>query len=124
MPDFNPDREGHHKHKFLVQKAWPDHDQEGDGLGASIETSKGKLKPTKKGRMLINDEKFAREIQADHPRDLVVTRMNADDPADKGHNYFFTVPEMPWKRQHRDTEAQEGDEPQDESPAEDSKEME
>lgn len=114
MPDFNPDREGHHKHKFIVQKALP------NDLEAPVKTSKGDLKPNDQGRMIIQDEALAREVQQHNPRELVVSRMNSDHPSDRGHNYFFTVPELPWKkRQPRDTEAQEGGETaQDEEPAE------
>jgi hypothetical protein len=114
MPDYNPDREGHHKHKFIVQKAFPS-----DDLTTGVETSKGVLKSNKQGRMVIAEESLAREIQQDNPRELVVTRMNEDDPADRGHNYFFSMPEMPWKRQHREAEAQEvGNAEPDEQPAE------
>lgn len=124
MPDYNPDKERHHKHKFIVQKAWPDASRPNDGITDSIATSKGMLKPNHEGRMIIKDEALAREIQRENPRDLVVTRMRADDPADQGHNYFFTVPEMPWKRQNREAEAQESQEAQAETPAEEPKQKE
>ena len=119
MPDFNPDKERHRKHKFIVQKAWTDGSKPNDGLSEGIATDRGILKPDKQGRMIVKDEKLAREIQQENPRELVVTRMTSDDPADRGHKYFFTVPEMPWRRQHREAEAQEGQKAQDESPAED-----
>jgi len=120
MPDFNPDKERHHRHKFIVQKAFPTPGRPGDGMADPVATSKGMLTPDHQGRMIIKDESLAREVQQENPRELVVTRMNSDDPADKGHNYFFTVPELPWKqRQHREAEAQEDEQSQDESPAED-----
>lgn len=112
-PDFNPDREGHHKHKFIVQKAFT-HDIEG-----AVQTSKGALKPNDQGRMTINDEGLAREIQQSNPRELVVSRMNADSPADRGHRYHFGGwPEMPWKRKHQEGDTLESQKAQDESPAE------
>jgi len=118
MPDFNPDKERHRKHKFVVQKAWTDASRPNDGLSDGVATSRGVLKPDDEGRMLVNDEALAREIQQENPKELVVTRMNADDPADAGHKYFFTVPEMPWKRQYREAEAQESQKAQDETPVE------
>lgn len=122
MPDYNPDKERHVDHKFIVQKAWPDGNHEGDGLRDGISTSRGVLKPDSKGRMVVKDEALAREIQKEYPGDLAVTRVRAPDPADSGHRYHFGQwPEMPWKRQHRDTEAQEEQELQDESPGEDNK---
>jgi hypothetical protein len=30
--------------------------------------------------------------------DVTVTKVNYPDPADRGHKYFFQVPEMPWRR--------------------------
>ena len=95
MPDFNPDKERHRKHKFVVQKAWTDASRPNDGLSDGVATSKGVLKPDDEGRMLVNDEALAREIQQENPKELVVTRMNADDPADRGHNYFFSVSKEP-----------------------------
>ena len=91
MPDYNSDREGHVKHKFYVRNATR---KKYDKL-----TVDGKdMKFNHEGRMLINDVKLAREIQAEYPDDLAVTRMRYPDPADRGHKYMFGQwPEMPWK---------------------------
>ena len=92
MPDFNPDKERHVDHKFVVQTAWP-------GVANKVKTSKGELEMNDKGRMIIKDEVLAREIQKEHPHDLAVTRMRMPKPADQGHRYFFgqTKP-LPWAK--------------------------
>lgn len=113
MPDYNSDKESHNKHKFVVQQAWP------GVVGDGVATSKGILKPNDQGRMTVKDESLAREIQKEYPRDLTVTRMNSNDPADIGHRFHFgSWPEMPWKRRHRDAEAQEEQKLQPEEAAE------
>jgi hypothetical protein len=102
MPDYNPDKERHVDHKFVVQKAWPDGVPEGGGLDAGVDTSRGTLKPDKQGRMLVRDEALAREIQQQYPRDYAVTRLRMQGPADSGHRYHFgQTPELPWKRRER-----------------------
>ena len=89
MYDYNPDREGHVKHKFYVRNATK---QKFDKL-----TAGGKeMKFNHEGRMMINDEKLAREIQAEYPDKLAVTRVR--QPND-GHRTFFSMPEMPWKKE-------------------------
>ena len=94
MYDYNPDREGHKKHKFYVRNATK---RKFDKL-----TVAGKeMKFSNKGRMMIKDEKLAREIQAEYPDELAVTRMRQED----GHKTFFSMPEMPWKRE-KETEDQ------------------
>ena len=88
MTDYNPDREGHVKHKFYVRNATK---QKFDKL-----TAGGKeMKFNREGRLLINDETLAREIQAEYPDKLAVTRMRYPEV---GHSYIFTVPQMPWKK--------------------------
>lgn len=95
-PDYNSDRERHVDHKFVVQTAWP-------GVEKKVKTSKGELEMNDKGRMIIKDEALAREIQKEHPRDLAVTRMRMQKPADQGHRYHFgQMPEMPWKKQKQE----------------------
>jgi hypothetical protein len=88
MTDYNPDREGHKKHKFYVRNATK---RKFDTL-----TVDGKdMKFSDKGRMMIKDEKLAREIQVEYPDDLAVTRVRQED----GHRTFFSMPQMPWKRE-------------------------
>lgn len=115
MPDFNSDRElGQGKIKYVVRNSKK-------GLPVrKIKTGKGELELDKKGRCLVSDAGLAAEIRKDHPYDLAVSRVFTNDAADRGHHYFFGgIPEMPWKRKLRETEAQESAESvQDESPAE------
>ena len=97
MPDYNPDREGHRAHKFIVQKALRRDMRKGINYGEK------KFNFNKEGRFVLTDEKVAREVQKMHPRDLAVTRVNTFHPSDRGHRYFFSVPEMPWKKQGIET---------------------
>jgi hypothetical protein len=93
MPDYNSDREGFVKHKWVVQKALREDNSDG------VITSKGKLKYDRYGRLMVNDPTLANEIRTEHPHDLAVTRMRYPDVADRGHRYHFgMLPEMPWKR--------------------------
>lgn len=104
-PDYNPDREGHRKHKFIVQPAWK------SGMKKKgINLPDGRFaKYNREKRFMLNDEKMARDVQKEHRNDLVVTRVNDPDIADRGHNYFFgQIPEMPWKRIAREKEEREG----------------
>jgi hypothetical protein len=103
MPDFNPDREGHVKHKFIVQN--------GDIVARDgVQTSKGFLEFNKQERCIINDEALAREVQQQYPT-VAVSRVRYPGAADKGHRYFFgSWPEMPWKRKEGDHEGNRQDE--------------
>ncbi len=96
MPDFNSDREGHIQHKWIVQNATQNRDFEG------VKAGDKDMLFDKEGRFLISDEVVAGEIRKEHPRDVTVTRMRYPDVADRGHTYFFAVPEMPWKKDKDD----------------------
>lgn len=104
-PDYNADRElGQGKKKWVVQPSTTN-------IKKSIMTGKGELTADDKGRFLVNDESLAREIQKDHRKDLTVSRIFMDDPADRGHTYFFgQLPEMPWKRDKLLDEGDDGPE--------------
>ena len=94
MPDYNPDKEGHVDHKFIVQKAWPAHD-----TSTEVNTSKGPLAFGHEDRFVVKDPALAREIQQDHPADLAVTRVRYPHQADRGHRYHFgQLPAMPWHK--------------------------
>jgi len=99
MPDYNPDKERHVDHKFVVQNA---EKTPKEGLWAGDKF----LKFNKQGRLTIKDEKLAREIQKEYPYQLAVTRVRSPKPADQGHNYFFNMPEAPWKRIEREQREQ------------------
>lgn len=89
MTDYNPDREGHRQHKFYVRNATK---KKYDKL-----TVDGKdMEFNHEGRMMIKDEKMAREIQAEYPDELAVTRISQNE---EGHKTFFSMPEMPWKKE-------------------------
>ena len=101
MPDYNPDKEGHVAHRYVVQDATRDH---ADG----VQTSKGRLDFDKNGRLLVKDPGLANEIRTSEAgkRDVTVTRVRWQDSHERGHRYHFgQMPEMPWKRKER--EAQE-----------------
>lgn len=96
MPDYNPDREGHVGHKFIVQKAWPGTSMD---PGDSVQTSKGALKFDEQDRLAVKDPALAREIQQANPRELAVTRVRQTHHSDTGHRYHFgQMPAMPWHR--------------------------
>ena len=97
MPDYNPDREGHRDHKWIVHKAIKDNPQF-DGVEAA-----GKdMKFNHEGRFAINDAKVAAEIRQKYPRAATVTRVSAYHASDRGHKYFFSVPAMPWHEEKED----------------------
>jgi len=90
MPDFNPDKEAHAEHKFVVQNAtrrpmenvpnFPD------------------LKFNNQGRLRLTDEGQAREIQQ-MTKDVTVTRLRHPSRSDRGHVYFFgQFPGLPWAK--------------------------
>jgi hypothetical protein len=92
MPDFNPDKERHRSHKWIVHNATRNREP------LPVVAADKVMKFNDEGRFSVDDEKVAAEIREEYPRDVTVTRVNASHPADRGHKYFFTVPELPWKR--------------------------
>jgi len=93
MPDYNPDREGHRKHKWVV------HNVMQGGKGVRVDGKN--MMFNKDGRFLVKDEGLAKNIRKNYPHQVTVSRITANDPSDRGHKYFFTVPRMPW---HKDEE--------------------
>ena len=96
MPDFNPDREGHVQHKWIVQNATQNRKFEGVKAGGKD------MLFDHEGRFLISDEVVANEIRNEHPRDVTVTRMRYPDVSDRGHKYFFSVGKIPWHEENDD----------------------
>lgn len=98
MVDYNPDKEGHVKHRFIVQPRSMNPHQKG------VELDNGKfLKYGQEKRFTTSNEVLAREIQKEYKSDVVVTRVRHPDVADRGHNYFFgQLPEMPWKNKDKE----------------------
>ena len=98
MPDYNPDKEGHVQHKYIVQDATRDR-------LAGVQTSKGQLDFDRNGRLLVNDPTLANEIRTSEAgkRDVTVTRVRWQDSHERGHRYHFgQMPELPWKRKERE----------------------
>jgi hypothetical protein len=54
------------------------------------------------GMMRVKDRGLAFAIRDKYGKgrapDVTVTRVKYPDAHDRGHRYFFTVPEMPWKK--------------------------
>ena len=92
MPDYNPDREGHRDHKWIVHKAI-----RGNAQFNKIHAAGKDMPFNREGRFMVSDEKVASEIRQKYPRAATVTRVNTPHSADRGHKYFFRCPEMPWK---------------------------
>lgn len=91
-PDYNPDREGHVQHRFIVLDATKKRRE-------YLEVGDIKI-PLKNGMAMIKDEKLARDLQIEHRFDATVSRVRYPDPvSDGGHRYFFgQMPAMPWHK--------------------------
>ncbi len=96
MPDWNPDREGHVDHKWIVHKAITNSNFKGVIAGDK------EMRFNDEGRFTVSDAAVAAEIRQEHPRDVTVSRVRWDKPADRGHKYFFTCPAMPWHKEDKD----------------------
>ena len=91
MPDWNPDKEHHRKHKWIVHNA-----QRKKVEGVMVD---GKLlKFGKNGWLRLSDEGMANEVRQVYGRAVTVSRVNGDKPVDRGHTYFFNVPALPWQK--------------------------
>ena len=89
MPDYNADKEAHRDHKWIIHKAI-----KGDQKGVRVGDKN--LMFNREGRFVTSDEGLASDIRKAHPQAVTVTRVTANHPSDRGHKYFFRVPEMPW----------------------------
>lgn len=106
MTDWNPDKEAHVKHKWIVHKGVTDPEIKG------VETGKGFMKFNDEGRFMVSDEAIASEIRSGElgKAEICVTRVRYPDPADRGHRYFFGGwPEMPWKKKKKEEEEKDAD---------------
>ena len=101
--DYNPDKERHRDHKWMVVKATT------DPSFKEVPTEKGNLKFGKDNAFTVSDPGLANEIRESVGPDATVTRVNNPKPSDRGHRYFFgQMPEMPWKRNKHHGEEAEG----------------
>ena len=91
--DFNSDKEhGQGKMKWIVQPAT-------EKIERVIHTGAGDLQTDNLGRCMISDPVLANEIRQTHRKDLAVSRIFTNDPADREHKYFFgQLPALPWHR--------------------------
>ena len=93
MPDFNPDKEAHRDHKWIVHKAVTGmHDFTKVKVADKVMPFNGE------GRFAVDDESIANEIRQKYPRTVTVSRVSAHHPSDRGHKYFFSCPAMPWHK--------------------------
>ena len=95
--DYNPDKERHVGHKWFVQKAVPD-------APDSVEVDGKEYKFGREGWMRVSEEGVANAIRQKYGQDgtMAVSRCRWPHPADRGHNYVFTVPEMPWHKKEKE----------------------
>jgi hypothetical protein len=95
MPDFNPDKERHRDHKWIVHNATRDKDF------TQVVAADRVMPFNHEGRFSITDGGVANEIRQEYGKSVTVTRVHNIKPSDRGHKYFFTVPAMPW---HKDSD--------------------
>lgn len=113
MPDFNPDKERHRDHRWIVHNTKRTRDP--DPVVAADKV----MEFNKEGRFMVSDEAVAAEIREEYPKDVTVTRVNYSHPSDRGHTYFFTVPQLPWKKEKEMIEPKEKDLPNAPTPKDD-----
>jgi hypothetical protein len=95
MPDYNPDKEAHRDHGWIVHKATRDKSFKG------VTAAEKKMPFNKEGRFMVNDPAVAAEIRKNFPKNVTVTRVNKYHPADRGHRYHFVCPAMPWHKDEK-----------------------
>ena len=93
MPDYNPDREGHRNHKWIVHKTHFPVDK--------VRAAGREMNFNREGRFSVSDPGVAAEIRKEYEQKVTVSRVPANHPSDRGHNYHFVCPAMPW---HKDKE--------------------
>ena len=96
MPDYNPDKEAHRDHSWIVHNAVKG--QHGGRVKAADKT----MNFDREGRFMIRDESVAAEIREKYPKAVTVTRVNSHHASDRGHKYFFSCPGMPWHKENED----------------------
>jgi hypothetical protein len=93
MPDYNPDKEAHRDHKWIVHNATRNRDFK------RVQAAERDMAFDREGRFSVADESVAAEIRERYPREVTVSRVSNYHPADRGHKYFFTCPAMPWHKE-------------------------
>ena len=92
-PDFNPDREAHRDHKWIVHQSHLGKHLRG------VTAAERNMPNNREGRFSEKDESEAAAIRQRDPRAVTVTRVSDYHPSDRGHRYFFSVPAMPWHKE-------------------------
>jgi hypothetical protein len=91
--DYNPDRERHAEHKYIVVNATKQPRK-------FIEAGGKKYRFSKEGFFSVKDPTAANEIRQQHGMDVTVSRVRSSGQHERGiHNYFFYMPNgLPWKK--------------------------
>ena len=91
--DYNPDREGHAEHKYIVINATTQPRK-------YIEAGGRKLRLSKEGWCKVKDPAIANEIRQKYGGDVTVSRVRSPGVHERGiHNYFFAMPKgLPWAK--------------------------
>ena len=100
--DYNSDKERHAEHTWEVIRATRRPLE-------SVDVDGKQMKFGKDGAFRVNDEGVAAAIREEYARkgDVTVTRIRYPGAADRGHYYFFgQLPEMPWKKENGNGEAE------------------
>ena len=90
MPDYNPDRERHVGHKFIVSRAqkW---------TPRTLKLGEESFDFGRAESFYLKDEMRARALQTEYDRDIAVTRVRWPSVHDRGHRFHFgQMPALPW----------------------------
>ena len=90
--DYNPDKERHRDHKWIVHKA-----VRAPGF-KGIYAGEREMPFNHEGRFSVKDEGVAQEIRQEYGREVTVTRVHNTAAVDRGHTYFFSMPALPWHK--------------------------
>lgn len=91
--DYNPDKERHADHKYIVMNATRERKK-------YIEAGGKQLKLSKEGWCSVKDPAIANEIRQTYGPDVTVSRVRNPGVHERGiHNYFFAMPcGLPWAK--------------------------
>lgn len=91
--DYNPDKERHVDHGWIVVNAEKGMQSEPITLGDKS------FKFGKDGAFTVKDEGLANEIRKTVGKRATVSRYRRPSVSDRGHTYFFgQMPPMPWHK--------------------------
>ena len=84
---------------YEVIKAW-----EGD---TKVEVAGQSMPFGNKDAFRVSDRGKAQEIQRKYKGQVTVTEIPDSTKTEAGHNYFFSMPEAPWKKKEREERERE-----------------